>query len=681
MSILKVDQLRTHFKTPAGIARAVDGVSFALDRGETLAIVGESGCGKTVLATSILRLFRHSNAFHPTGEIFYNGVDLLKVSPMGMETIRGRNIAMIFQEPMAALNPVWRIKDQIAEPILKHLNKTRSEAYADAYELLKRLGVPSPERVMETYPHTLSGGMRQRVAIAMALSCKPDILIADEPTTALDVTVQAQILGLIRGMQQELGMAVIMITHDLGIVNEVADRVVVMYSGKAIETGTTNAVLFSPKHPYTEKLVAAVPSLDNSGERLAAIHGQVRAATRFVEGCRFAERCAHAQGPCFESTPPDLLGSATHRVACYLYDETKQLKRRDDETIEAKVASPTSNFQPNTALLRLDHLKTWFPVHAGLLQRHIADVKAVDDISLEIREGKTLALVGESGCGKSTLGQTILRLVHATAGRVVYLGSGTETDILRANRAELKALRRDLQIIFQDPFASLNPRFSVREIIEEGLKIHQPNKGDADRLNAMEEILEEVGLPRESLVRYPHEFSGGQRQRIAIARAMILRPKILILDEATSALDVSIQAQVLNLLKDLQQRYGMTMIFITHNLGVVRYIASQVAVMYLGKIVEFGETTEIMAHPKHPYTEKLIGSIPRLIPGAKLSEPLPGDVPSSITPPSGCAFHPRCAKFRSQTSNNSYVNCTNVIPALGNSPSGQNLVSCHHPNR
>ena len=680
MTILKVENLRTHFKTPTGIARAVDDVSFELKRGETLAVVGESGCGKTVLATSLMRLFRHANVFHPSGKLFYNGVDLLTLRPHEMETIRGRNIAMIFQEPMAALNPIWRIKDQIAEPLIKHLDQSKSEAYARALELLKRLGVPSPERVMETYPHRLSGGMRQRVAIAMALACKPDILIADEPTTALDVTVQAQILRLIREMQQELGMAVIMITHDLGVVNETSDRVIVMYSGKVIETGTTKEVLFSPQHPYTEKLIAAVPSLDGSKERIAAIEGQVRAATRFVEGCRFAERCPHAQGPCLSETPPALLGDTSHRVACYLYDGSAHLERKaPKEPVKFAPGAPIKTTDASI-ILKLEHLKTWFPIYGGLLQFHVADVKAVDDVNLDIRLGDTLALVGESGCGKSTLGQSILRLVQATSGRVVYLKQGIEQDILSANRLELKSLRKDLQIIFQDPFASLNPRFSVREIIEEGLKIHRPQMNEDERFKAMGDSLEEVGLPRESLERYPHEFSGGQRQRIAIARSMILKPKILILDEATSALDVSIQAQVLNLLKDLQKRYGMTMIFITHNLGVVRYIASHVAVMYLGKVVECGETKALMASPTHPYTEKLISSIPRLTPDAKLSEPLQGDVPSPVNPPPGCSFHTRCPKFRSHSESATYADFKTKEPSLASEAGQKNLVSCHHPN-
>ncbi len=680
MSILKVENLRTHFLTPAGIARAVDGVSFELNQGETLAVVGESGCGKTVLATSVMRLFRHNNVHHPSGQIFYNGVNLLNLSPLEMNTIRGRHIAMIFQEPMAALNPVWKIRDQIAEPMLRHLNLTRTEAYKNSLDLLHRLGIPSPDRVMDTYPHTLSGGMRQRVAIAMALACKPDILIADEPTTALDVTVQAQILQLIRDMQRELGMAVMMITHDLGVVNEVADNVLVMYSGRPIEAGATQDVLFSPKHPYTEKLIAAVPAVEYTRERLAAINGQVRPATQFVEGCRFAERCPHAQGPCLNTIAPRLLGTESHKVACYLYDEQQKIEKNLEKEIPTKneLEGHLTGLKP---ILKLDHLKTWFPVHGGFFRRHMADVKAVDDISLTINAGNTLALVGESGCGKSTLGQTILRLVTATSGRVVYLdhSSEKEVDILQSSRSELKSMRRHMQIIFQDPFASLNPRFSVREIIEEGLIIHHPDMTESERRTAMEQILEEVGLTKESLARYPHEFSGGQRQRIAIARAMILKPKMLILDEATSALDVSIQAQVLNLLRDLQKRYGMTMIFITHNLGVVRYIASHVAVMYLGKIVVFAITAYIMTRPKHPYTEKLIASVPRLTRGATLPAPLEGEVPSSISSPVGCPFHPRCPKFAEQQVHADYSICKTTSPSLNELDTPQRLVRCHFP--
>lgn len=676
--ILKVENLRTYFETTAGKAKAVDGVSFSLEKGKTLAVVGESGCGKTVLATSIMRLFRRPGVSHPTGSVLYNNLNLLDLSSTEMEAIRGRHIAMIFQEPMAALNPVLTIQDQIAEPLVRHLKATKESAYGRALELLEELGVPSPDRVMKTWPHTLSGGMRQRVAIAMALACKPDILIADEPTTALDVTVQAQILRLIRDMQKSMGMATVLITHDLGVVNEVADDVMVMYSGCVIETGKTSDVLFRPKHPYTEKLLAAVPVISGERKILASIEGQVKAATAFVDGCRFADRCADASPRCHESKAPDLYQASNQAVACFKYDPKDPLKT---------IARPPSSHDQiktkkiplgNDPILDLRQLKTWFPVQAGIFRRVVGHVKAVDDISLKIFPGQTLAVVGESGCGKSTLGQTILRLVDATYGEVILRSESSTTDILQADRSRLRSLRKEMQIIFQDPFASLNPRFSVREIIDEGLKIHAQNLSPEEREQKIGDTLEEVGLPRGTMYRYPHEFSGGQRQRIAIARAIILKPKLLILDEATSALDVSIQAQVLNLLQDLQKKLGLAYIFITHNLGVVRYIADHVAVMYLGKIVEYGTSDAILHSPSHPYTKKLVSSVPQIKEGAELPEPLEGDVPSPVNPPQGCAFHPRCPLKKSKEGRGeSTGSCTAAVPDLRSLKDDSTLVRCH----
>ncbi len=676
--ILKVENLRTWFDTSVGKAKAVDGVSFELEKGKTLAVVGESGCGKTVLATSVMRLFRRPGVSHPTGQIQYNGLNLLDLSAIEMEAVRGRHIAMIFQEPMAALNPVWTVRDQIAEPMIRHLKATKNSAYRRALELLEELGIPSPDRVMTTWPHTLSGGMRQRVAIAMALACKPDILIADEPTTALDVTVQAQILRLIRDMQKSLGMATILITHDLGVVNEVADEVMVMYSGRVIEQGSTNTVLFKPKHPYTEKLLAAVPVISGDRKVLASIEGQVKPATAFVDGCRFADRCMDAGPRCYQATPPDLYSVSEQKVACFKYDPADPLTATQTERTTKVIRRKKQITTDQEPILDIKQLKTWFPVQAGIFRTLVGHVKAVDDISLKIFPGQTLALVGESGCGKSTLGQTILRLVDVTSGEVILNSDGISTDILQADRAHLRALRKKMQIIFQDPFASLNPRFSVREIIDEGLKIHEPQLTADDREKKIGDTLEEVGLPREAMYRYPHEFSGGQRQRIAIARAIILKPKLLILDEATSALDVSIQAQVLNLLEDLQERLGLAYIFITHNLGVVRYIADHVAVMYLGKIVEYGSADEILHRPSHPYTHKLVASVPQIKEGADLPEPLEGDVPSPVNPPQGCTFHPRCPlKKAKDEKGESTTACTAQSPDLLHVQDGDRLSRCH----
>jgi peptide/nickel transport system ATP-binding protein len=665
MAVLEVNNLRTYFETAAGPAKAVDGVTFNLETGKTLAIVGESGCGKTVLATSLMRLFRRTGVSHPSGTVSYNGRNIFDYSPAEMETIRGSRMAMIFQEPMAALNPVWTIQDQIAEPLIRHLNATRESAYKRALELLEELGVPSPDRVMKTWPHTLSGGMRQRVAIAMALACKPDILIADEPTTALDVTVQAQILRLIKDMQKSLGMATILITHDLGVVNEIADDVMVMYSGRVIEYGPSANVLFEPKHPYTVKLLAAVPVIEGERRSLASIEGQVRPATAFLDGCRFAERCEHAAARCKSKIPPELYDVAGRKTACFIYaseNAVTPIERGKEPPLPPQVANNKDTASP---ILELTGLKTWFPVQAGVFRSVIGHVKAVNDISLKVYPGHTLAVVGESGCGKSTLGHTILRLVEATDGKAVLNINDTSKEILAANRSDLRAMRREMQIIFQDPFASLNPRFSVREIINEGLTIHEPGLSADERDQKIGDILEEVGLPRETRFRYPHEFSGGQRQRIAIARALVLRPKLLILDEATSALDVSIQAQVLNLLQDIQKKYNLAYIFITHNLGVVRYMADHVAVMYLGKVVEYGSADRILHEAKHPYTQKLISSVPQIKKGAELPEPLTGDVPSPVNPPKGCTFHPRCPlKRKKDKKGEDTTACTAQAPEL-----------------
>jgi peptide/nickel transport system ATP-binding protein len=482
-----------------------------------------------------------------------------------------------------------------------------------------------------------------------------------------------------------MGMATILITHDLGVVNEIADDVIVMYSGRIIEQGPASTILYEPKHPYTKKLLAAVPKIDGPKMGLAAIEGQVRPATAFVDGCRFAERCTYAEDRCRTEPPPELYNLAAQKVACFIYDPQNPMQKAPKESLgnhalsdtatkTAPLKSVASDLNP---ILQIESLKTWFPVQAGVFRSVVGHVKAVDDISLSVHQGETLALVGESGCGKSTLGLTILRLIESTAGKVLLNTNNQSLDVLSADKATLMAFRKQAQIIFQDPFASLNPRFSVREIINEGLRIHEPKLSADDRDRKIGDILEEVGLPRDIRFRYPHEFSGGQRQRIAIARALVLRPKILILDEATSALDVSIQAQVLNLLLDLQKRYNMTYIFITHNLGVVRYTADHVAVMYLGKIVEYGPTEKILSAPSHPYTQKLVASVPSITPGATLPEPLHGDVPSSVNPPRGCSFHPRCPlKAAKDLRREDTTSCTARTPGL-NKTTQNSIVRCH----
>ncbi len=634
MSLLEVENLRTYFKTEAGEARAVDGVSFTLEEGESLALVGESACGKSVTALSIMRLIEPPSGYHPSGSIRFVGTDLFHADEPTLQHVRGNRISMIFQEPLTALNPVFTVADQLCEPLLLHHGLGKEQAMRRGRELLEQMGIAAPDVVMRSYPHQLSGGMRQRVMIAMAIACRPRLMIADEPTTALDVTVQAQILHLIQELQREIGMALLLITHDFGIVNQISDRVLVMYAGTLVETGTREAVLRQPHHPYTVKLLQSIARGVPHDQRLRVIQGSVRPATDMVPGCRFAERCDHAALRCAVAAPALFSMADGHQVACYMYDPHDPLPPQ--ETAEDTAFSPQSSASLTPGLLdsplvEIHDLTTHFPVKKGFFQRIVGYVKAVDGVTLAIPEGIALGLVGESGCGKTTLGHSLIRLEEHARGQVLFAGR----DILALSPRAMRDVRRTMQIIFQDPFSSLNPRFTVQEIVGEGLRVHEPALSVAEYQRRIAEVLQEVGLSAIMLQRYAHEFSGGQRQRLAIARALILRPRFLILDEATSALDVSVQAQILNLLRDLQTRHGLTYLFITHDLGVVQYLAHEVAVMYLGRIVEYGETTEVFRHPAHPYTQSLLAAVPSLETRRTAPPPLLGDVPSPVAPPSG----------------------------------------------
>ena len=644
MSLLEVENLRTYFKTEAGEARAVDGVSFTLEEGESLALVGESACGKSVTALSIMRLIEPPSGYHPSGSIRFVGTDLFHADEPTLQHVRGNRLSMIFQEPLTALNPVFTVADQLCEPLLLHHGLGKEQAMRRGRELLEQMGIAAPDVVMRSYPHQLSGGMRQRVMIAMAIACRPRLMIADEPTTALDVTVQAQILHLIQELQREIGMALLLITHDFGIVNQISDRVLVMYAGTLVETGTREAVLRQPHHPYTVKLLQSIARGVPHDQRLRVIQGSVRPVTDMVPGCRFAERCDHAALRCAVAAPALFPMADGRQVACYMYDPHDPLPPQ--ETAEDTALSPQSSASLTPGLLdsplvEIHDLTTHFPVKKGFFQRIVGYVKAVDGVTLAIPEGIALGLVGESGCGKTTLGHSLIRLEEHARGQVLFAGR----DILALSPRAMRDVRRTMQIIFQDPFSSLNPRFTVQEIVGEGLRVHEPALSVAEYQRRIAEVLQEVGLSAIMLQRYAHEFSGGQRQRLAIARALILRPRFLILDEATSALDVSVQAQILNLLRDLQTRHGLTYLFITHDLGVVQYLAHEVAVMYLGRIVEYGETTEVFRHPAHPYTQSLLAAVPSLETRRTAPPPLLGDVPSPVAPPSGCHFHPRCPLF------------------------------------
>ena len=691
MPLLEVENLQTHFHTDEGVARAVDGVSFAMEAGESLALVGESACGKSVTAMSIMRLVR-APGFHPGGSVRLEGQDLMRMEEDALRPLRGNRVSMIFQEPMTSLNPLYTVANQMGETLILHQGMTVDAARRRSLELLEQMGISAPEVVLDSYPHQLSGGMRQRVMIAMAISCRPRLMIADEPTTALDVTVQAQILALIRQLQQEIGMALLLITHDLGVVSQMSDRVCVMYAGRVAETAPRDRLLERPAHPYTVKLMESIPREVGPGGRLSVIPGQVQPATQYGPGCRFAGRCTHAADRCLGEQPPLFAldggghGGDEARCACFLHDPENPLAASGNTASPAPgpAKGAAANATPPTPapaegediVLEVRALSTHFPVRKGFFRRVAGHVRAVDGVDLRIPRGTTLALVGESGCGKTTLGHSLLNLEGAARGEVWFEGE----NLLALEPERMRGMRQRMQIIFQDPFASLNPRMLVRDIVGEGLLVHEPGLDAAGRATRVAEALHEVGLDANAGSRYAHEFSGGQRQRIAIARAIILRPRFIVLDEATSALDVSVQAQILNLLSELQARHGLTYLFITHDLGVVEFLAGQVAVMYLGRIVEQGPAAAVLGGPAHPYTRNLLASVPRLGRPVGESPVLQGDVPSPMAPPAGCHFHTRCPLFQQAGGEAGAQTWAGLCPAQYPNPSdlgGGHWARCH----
>ena len=666
-SLLEVKNLKTYFNVGIDkVARAVDGISFNIEQGKTLAIVGESGCGKTQTAFSIIRLIAN-NGFHPSGQVYFNKKNLSNLTELEMQSIRGNDISMIFQEPMTSLNPLYRIGNQLEEPLYQHRKIAKGPARKLAIELLNQVGIPDPHKRVDCLPHELSGGMKQRVMIAMALACKPKLLIADEPTTALDVTIQAQVLKLMSDLQKETGMAILLITHDMGIVNQIADDICIMYAGRIAEKGSRGSILKNMAHPYTRHLMNSIPKIKDTGFLLNTIPGMVSDATEYGAGCLFAERCSQAMDICQKIDSPQYTIEPNHFSFCHLYEHGNLPK---EIAIPERIKSPERLIE-NKSILSIKTLRTWFPVRKGVFLRIANYIKAVDNVDLEIQKGSTLALVGESGCGKTTLGESILRLTRETQGEVMFDG----LDIMKLNNTELKKIRNQMQIVFQDPMGSLSPRMTVEDIVGEGLQEHSKDMGWIERRKKIEHVLNEVGLPISAINRYPHEFSGGQRQRIAIARALILEPSFLVLDEPTSALDVSVQAQVLNLFKELQAKRKLTYLFITHNLGVVRYMADKVAIMYLGKIIENGSTNEIFQNPKHPYTKSLLEAIPD-IETRKAFQLIKGDVPSPLNPPTGCHFHPRCPIFLNETEGSTLRHeCKKEYPEPVYS--GTSYVRCH----
>lgn len=660
-NLIKVINLKTWFDTPRGILRAVDGVSFDIRKGETFALLGESGCGKSMTALSLMQLVPEPAGRIAGGSVHLDGDDILQYSESRMRDVRGSRIAMIFQEPQTSLNPVISVGDQIRETVLQHTPLKNDAAKQRVIELLDSVGIPDPKRRYEEYPHQLSGGMKQRIVIAIALAGEPDLLIADEPTTALDVTIQAQVLDLLKKIQADTGMAILLITHDLGVVAGMADRIGVMYAGQIVEQADREQFFKTPRHPYAEKLFASLPGDMKRGQSLAVIKGNVPALTQEFSGCRFVERCDYALPVC-RDTVPHWLDSM---VRCHRFDPSWKTLFDTQEKQQAQTDSINRVEPANDLLLEVNDLKVHFPVHKGIFRRVSGYVKAVDGVSLSIRKGHTLALVGESGCGKTTAGKGLLQLLPVTAGEVIY----DNLDLCRQSKSTLRGLRSDLQIIFQDPYSSMNPRMLVGDIIAEGMVAQGISKTKQQRNERIGQLLTQVGLPEDSVNRYPHEFSGGQRQRVCIARALAVNPKLIVCDEPTSALDVSVQAQILNLLQKLQSELQLSFLFITHNISVVEYLAHEVAVMYLGRIVEQGHVDEVLHSPKHPYTQALLSAVPVIDPTTKQEViHLEGDMPSPLNPPMGCHFHPRCTHATQA--------CKDHYPQVV-SFSGTHTVSCH----
>lgn len=576
--LLDVKNLVTEFNTENGLVKAVDDVSFHINKREVVGIVGESGSGKSVTSLSIMRLIPNPPGKITNGEILYyrdieKPVDLVHISEQEMRSFRGNDISMIFQEPMTSLNPVFTCGNQVMEAIMLHQKVSKAEAEQKTIALFEQVKLPNPQRILKAYPHELSGGQKQRVMIAMAMSCQPKILIADEPTTALDVTVQKTILELIRDLSDQTGMSTIFITHDLGVIAEIADRVIVMYKGKIVEQGTVLDIFSNPQHPYTKGLLACRPPLGKRLSRLPVISDFMEEKNGVV-----TEKESDMQ----------------KIVDAYVVSDVQTEKRME-------------NLMQTKPILELKNIQTWFPSKTNLFGKPLEYVKAVDDVTFDVYEGETLGLVGESGCGKTTLGRTILRLIEPTGGKAYFDGK----DIFALEQKELKELREHMQIIFQDPYSSLNPRMTIGNAIMEPMQVHNKYNSDAERKDKVIELLEKVNMKPEHFMRYPHEFSGGQRQRICIARALALNPKFIICDESVSALDVSVQAQVLNLLIQLREEFKFTYIFISHDLSVVKFMSDRMVVMNKGKIEEMGIADEIYNNPQKEYTKKLISAIPK----------------------------------------------------------------------
>jgi peptide/nickel transport system ATP-binding protein len=682
-TLLQVQDLRIEFAIRQGVATVINDLSFSLHSGETLGIVGESGCGKSVTALAIMGLIPSPPGRVASGSILLESENLLDADENRLRQVRGNDISMIFQEPMTSLNPVFKIGHQIAETIRIHQGLDRQAAHARAVEMLQAVDIPAPKSRANEYPYQLSGGMRQRVMIAMALACNPKVLIADEPTTALDVTVQAEIFDLLKDIQKRTEAAIIFITHDMGSIAEMADRVAVMYAGRKVEEGPVEKLLINPKHPYTKGLIACVPHLEKNPSRerrpLAEILGVVPSLLLRDKGCPFAPRCKYAMSKCKEAMPREFDQGKGHKVACWLEEAPRGANPDPDHRIEESKESKTKTERPLTGvvprnktpediLLQVKNLKIHFPRRRKHPFARQSLVHAVDGVSFKIRRGTTFGIVGESGSGKTTTALGIMRLVNITSGRL-FLGN---EDITHIKGAALRHLRRRLQFIFQDPYSSLNPHMRAGAIVREPMDLLKVGE-KLNRDSQVEKLFTNSGLRPEQRAYFPHQFSGGQRQRIGVARALASQPDLIVCDEPVSALDVAIQAQMLNLLCTLQQEFNLTYLFISHDLGVVQHICDEIAVMYLGRIVEQADRISLFKHPLHPYTWALLSAVPSAKPGEEKTRErirLKGDPPSPIDPPPGCRFAQRCPF--AETS----ADCWSQMPRLREIQNGHK-VACH----
>jgi len=666
---LRVRGLKVTFVGSGRPVPAVRGIDFEVSANQVLGIVGESGSGKSVTSLAISGLLAPGTQVQ--GSIELDGVELTTLGAEALRKTRGRDVGMVFQDPTTTLNPVLQIGRQVIEGQVAHGQVQAGQANQRAVELLREVDIPDPEGRVSQFPHQFSGGMRQRAVIAMAMSGHPKLIIADEPTTALDVTVQAQVLAVLAKRQADTGAAVILITHDLGVVAEVADQVAVMYGGRIVESGPVQAIFEHPRHPYTVGLLRSVPRLDTVDTRLVPIIGQPPTPTELPTGCAFHPRCPVGRNRlvCAGQDPALRAVGPSHSSACHFPEEVAPLMAAAEPKAAVGPRSPAPVEAPTTApLLVVDQLQVYYPIKAGVLRRRVGWVRAVDGVNLAVHAGETLGLVGESGCGKTTTGRAIMGLVAKSGGHVLFDGQ----DITHLKGDGMRHVRRHMQYIFQDPYSSLNPVLTVGDIVAEPLRIH----GLYDSLGGAKwvaQLFDMVGLSTTMMQRYPQEFSGGQRQRIGIARALALKPRLLILDEPVAALDVSIQAQVINLLQDLQRELSLAYLFIAHDLSVVRHISDRVAVMYLGRIVEESTKAELYKSPVHPYTQSLMSAVPVPDPGARATRQrilLEGDIPNPSSPPTGCHFHPRCFKATEL--------CKRESPAFVAYPGSPTRVACHH---